>query len=91
MPVKLLLLDNHNMLCKNFTAGSTDLKLKEHGSQWHTLMNALLQKSGCKLKEIVAGQQLASKIFTEDENKVSFFGKERRCKCLTLGGGDETW
>jgi len=53
-------------------------------------MNALLQKSGCKLKEIVAGQQLASKIFTEDENKVSFFGKERRCKCLTLGGGDET-
>jgi len=53
-------------------------------------MNPLLQKLGCKLKDIFAAQQLESKIFTADENKVSFFGKERRCKCLTLGGGDET-
>jgi hypothetical protein len=35
-------------------------------------MNALLQKFGCKLKDIVAAQQLESTIFTTDENKVSF-------------------
>jgi hypothetical protein len=36
-------------------------------------MNALLQE-GCGLKDIKAGQQLESKIFTMDENKVSFSG-----------------
>jgi len=53
-------------------------------------MNALVQKKGLKLKDIVAGQQLESMIFTTDENKISFFGTEQRCKCLMLGGGDET-
>jgi hypothetical protein len=51
-------------------------------------MNALLQEY-C-LKDINAGRQLESKKFTIDENKVSFFGTEQRCKCLILGGGDDT-
>jgi hypothetical protein len=38
-------------------------------------MNALLQEEFC-LKDINAGRQLESKIFTIDENKVSFFGTE---------------
>jgi len=37
-------------------------------------VNALLQKSGCGIKDINAGKQLESKIFTIDENKVSFSG-----------------
>jgi hypothetical protein len=36
-------------------------------------MNALLQEE-CGLRYINAGQQLESKIFTIDENKVSFSG-----------------
>jgi hypothetical protein len=53
-------------------------------------MNSLVQKKGFKIKDIDAGQQLESKIFTTDENKISFFGTQRRCKCLILSGGDET-
>jgi hypothetical protein len=37
-------------------------------------MNALLQRKGSGLKDINAGQQLESKIFTIDENKVLSFG-----------------
>jgi len=47
-------------------------------------MNAL----DCRFKDINAGQQLESKIFTIDENKVSLCGTQLRCKCLILGGGD---
>jgi hypothetical protein len=53
-------------------------------------MNSLLQKQGCMRIDIVAKQQLESKILRRDEYKVSFFGKVFRYKCLTLGGGDET-
>jgi len=54
-------------------------------------MNSLLQKQGCTHIDIVVKQQLESKIVRRVEYKVYFFGKVCRCKCLTLGGGDETW
>ena len=53
-------------------------------------MNSLLQKQGCTHIDIVVKQQLESKIVRRVEYKVYFFGKVCRCKCLTLGGGDET-
>ena len=58
--------------------------------QWHTSMNALLQKSECGRNEIVSGQQLESKRITRGKYKALSFETASRSKCLTLGGGDET-
>jgi hypothetical protein len=51
------------------------LKLKVYERELHTSMNALLHKE-CGLKDINAGQQLESKVFIVDENKVSFSGTQ---------------
>ena len=74
------------------------MKLKKHGRQWHTSMNALLMIKYFKLNEIVEGQQLESMIFTRDDNKESLWGKDSvwgkdlfdSSKCLMRGGGDVT-
>jgi hypothetical protein len=51
-------------------------------------MNSLPHEA---LKEIIAGQQHESKIFTTDENKsLLLLGTLIMVKRLILGGGDET-
>jgi hypothetical protein len=51
-------------------------------------MNSLPHEA---LKEIIAGQQHESKIFTTDENKsLLLLGTLIMVKSLILGGGDET-
>jgi hypothetical protein len=50
-------------------------------------MNSLPHEA---LKEIIAGQQHESKIFTTDENKSLLLGTLIMVKSLILGGGDET-